>query len=79
MQRTFRSWEGEGHGESAIYDPAHLSYEKYDRGGGIVNRTDGTDKKSIYLRIFNNIIWSYLLWPPVNNRREKEQARNVDE
>ena len=30
-----------------------------------INRTCGKHKQTIYLRIFTNNIWSYLLWPPV--------------
>ena len=36
--------------------------------GGIVNRTYGTHKKTLYLPIFTNNIWSYLLWSPVVDR-----------
>ena len=31
----------------------------------IVNRTCGTHKTYIYIQIFTNAIWSYLLWSPV--------------
>ena len=33
--------------------------------GTIVNRTYGIHKKPVYLPIFTNNIWSYLLWSPV--------------
>ena len=33
--------------------------------GTIVNGTYGTYKKTIYLHIFTDNIWSYLLWSPV--------------
>ena len=38
-------------------------------GGPRFNRTYGTHKKTIYLAIFTNKIWSYLLWSPVTGHK----------
>ena len=45
-------------------------------GGGIFNRTYGTQETPIYFTVFTNNITSYLLWSPViapkkGNRNEK--------
>ena len=44
--------------------------------GTILNRTYGTHKNLyIYIAIFTNNIWSYLLWSPVIRGREERRAK----
>ena len=69
--RTGRSG---GRGISACAFSPDLSYNYYCGGLYLVSRTYGIHKNlpGIYLVVFTNDIWSYLLCPPANSRMERE-------